>query len=186
MPCDLSLALQACDYYVHGKQARSPILKVHKGVRATKWLERVYVDLSGPHAVLSCFGFHYIMNFIDDYSRYNWTHLLKAKSNAFGAFCTWLMATKMQSHERLCYVLTDNSKLRSADMARWCADCRITHQFTTPHTSTQNGQVKRLHLLRIRTRFLFFHYIPSYSITCRTPRLILLTNCLLIHDVRAD
>jgi len=102
-------------------------------------------NASGPHAIMSHSSFHYIMNLIDDYSGYNWTHLLKAKSDAFGAFCTWLTATEIQSGKKLCYVLTDNGELRSTDMAHWCADCGITHQFTAPHTSAQNGRVERLH-----------------------------------------
>ena len=145
MPVDLSFAPQACDHCVRGKQARSPVPKVREGARATRRLGRIYIDLSGPHSVMSRSGFRYIMNIIDDYSGYNWTRLLKAKSDAFGAFCTWLTATETQSREKLCYVLTDNGELRSADMARWCADRGVTHQFTAPHTSAQNGRVERLH-----------------------------------------
>ncbi len=145
MTINLSLAPQACDHCVRGKQACSPILKVREGARATRWLEHVYIDLSGPHAIMSHSSFCYIMNLIDDYSRYNWTHLLKAKSDTFGAFCTWLTATEIQSGKKLCYVLTDNGELCSTDMAHWCADRGITHQFTAPHTSAQNGRVEHLH-----------------------------------------
>jgi hypothetical protein len=86
MTVDLSLAPQACEHCVLGKQARSPVPKEREGARATKRLEKVYVDLSGPHSVMSRSGFKYIMNFIDDHSGYNWTRLLKAKSDALPAF----------------------------------------------------------------------------------------------------
>ena len=85
------------------------------------------------------------MNFIDDYSGYCWTHLLKAKSDAFPAFCNWLLAVETQTRSTLCYLTTDNGELRSADMASWCAARGITHQFMAPHTSAQNSHVERLH-----------------------------------------
>jgi hypothetical protein len=45
-----------CDLCVLGKQTKSPVLKKCEegdGHRATKKLEKVLVDLSGPHAVKS-------------------------------------------------------------------------------------------------------------------------------------
>jgi hypothetical protein len=145
MPIDLSLAPQACDHCILGKQTHNPVLKIREGARATRWLEHVHIDLSGPHSVLSHSGYRYIMNFIDNFLGYNLTCLLKAKSDAFCTFCAWLSVTEAQSHEKLCYVLTDNGELCSVDMARWCAARGIMHQFTAPHTSAQNGRVECLH-----------------------------------------
>jgi hypothetical protein len=85
------------------------------------------------------------MNFIDDYSGYCWTRLLKVKSEAFDTFRTWLLATENQIRSKLCYLVTDNGELRSTEMGNWCAEWGITHQFTAPHTSAQNGHVEQLH-----------------------------------------
>ena len=85
------------------------------------------------------------MNIVDDYSGYNWTRLLKAKSDALPAFRSWQMTVENQTGEVLRSVLTDNGELRSTEMTNWCADRGVTHLFTAPHTSAQNGRVERLH-----------------------------------------
>ena len=88
---------------------------------------------------MSCSGFKYIMNIVDDYSGYNWTHLLKAKSNALPAFRSWQVTVENQ---------TDNGELHLMEMANWCADWGVTHLFTALHMSgvvSTNGCIKRLH-----------------------------------------
>jgi hypothetical protein len=67
------------------------------------------------------------------------------KSDAFHTSRDWVPAVKTQSGKRLCYVITDNGELRSAEMVSWCAEKGVTHLFTAPYTSLQNGKVERLH-----------------------------------------
>lgn len=50
-----------------------------------------------------------------------------------------------QSCECLCYLVTVNGELCSGEMTHWCVAHGITHHFTTPYTSTQNGHIERLH-----------------------------------------
>jgi hypothetical protein len=126
MTVDLSLAPQSCNHCVLGKQVCSPVPKEREGARSTCRLEWVHIDLSGPHSVMSRSGFKYIMNFIDDYSGYCWTRLLKVKSEAFDTFCTWLLATENQIRSKLCYLVTDNGKLGSTEMGDWCCYGRST------------------------------------------------------------
>ena len=82
MPVNLSLAPQACDACIRGKQTHSSVLKIREGRKANRHLGCVFVDLTGPQTVTSCSGFCYIMNIIDDFLGYHWTCLLKAKSEA--------------------------------------------------------------------------------------------------------
>jgi hypothetical protein len=145
MKTDLSTVPQACDACIRGKQTHHPVPKSREGNKAEKRLGRIYVDLTGPQSVLARSGCSYVMNIIDDYSGYHWTRLLKAKSDAARVLREWLEAAEIQSGERLCYLVSDNGELRSNDMARWCAERGITHLFTAPHTSAQNGRVERLH-----------------------------------------
>ena len=70
MSIDLSSLFPKCDSCVLGKQTQSPVSKTREGMKATKPLERVYVDLCGPMPVTSRSGFSYSMNVIDDYSSY--------------------------------------------------------------------------------------------------------------------
>ena len=145
MPADLSLAPQACDSCIWGKQTHRPILKQREGRWAERDLGQVFVDLCVPHSVTSHSGFLYIMNVIDNYSGYHWTRLMKAKSDALRILREWLTAVEIQTGEKLQYLVSDNSELCSRKTAAWCAEKGITHQFTTLHTSAQNSCVKRLH-----------------------------------------
>ena len=145
MQVDLSVTPQACDACIHGKQTHSLVPKICEGKRASRCLGRVFVDLTGPQSITSRSGCCYIMNIIDDFLGYHWTHLLKAKSEAAQVLREWLLAVEVQSNEKLCYLVTDNGELHSNEVLRWCAERGITHHFTAPYTSTQNDHVERLH-----------------------------------------
>jgi transposase InsO family protein len=145
MKADLSLAPPACDACIRGKQTHKPVPKSREGEKADRRLGRVYVDLTGPQSVVARSGCSYVMNIIDDFSGYHWTRLLKAKSDASRVLREWLEAAETQSGEKLCFLVTDNGELRSSEMTRWCAERGITHLFTAPYTSAQNGRVERLH-----------------------------------------
>ncbi|KAF9067036.1 hypothetical protein BDP27DRAFT_1148414, partial [Rhodocollybia butyracea] len=79
MPIDLSSAPPKCQSCVLGKQTKTPVPKKREeGHRATRRLEKVWVDLSGPEARNSAChrsrtGNNYIMNIVDDYTSYPWT-----------------------------------------------------------------------------------------------------------------
>jgi hypothetical protein len=136
---------QVCDTCIRGKQMHQPVPKTCEGGKATRHPGRVFVDLTGPQTTISRSGCSYIMNIIDDYSSYHWMQLLKAKSEAARELREWLLAVENQLGEKLCYLVTDNGELCSNEMNRWCAEKGITHQFTAPHTSAQNGCIERLH-----------------------------------------
>jgi transposase InsO family protein len=145
MQVNPSHTLQACDTCIRGKQMHQPVPKMCEGGKVTRHLGQVFVDLTGPQTTISLLGCSYIMNIINDYSGYHWTRLLKAKSEAAHELFKWLLAAENQSGEKLCYLVTDNGELCSNEMNHWCAAKGITHQFTAPHTSAQNGRVERLH-----------------------------------------
>ena len=58
MLIDLSSLPPKCDSCILGKQTQSPVPKTKEGVKATKPLERVYVDLCRPMPITSCSSFH--------------------------------------------------------------------------------------------------------------------------------
>ena len=136
MQVDLSLAPQACDACIRGKQTHSAVPKICEGPKVDRPLGRVFVDLSGPQSITSRSGFCYIMNIIDDFSGYHWTHLLKAKSKAACVMWDWLLVAETQSHKKLHYFITDNGELQSNEILQWCAEHGITTNLlplTPPH-----------------------------------------------------
>ena len=145
MPIDLSSSSPKCDSCVLGKQTRSPVPKTREGVKATKPLEHVYVDLCEPMPVTSRLGFSYSINVIDDYLSYIWSLPLKTKSDASSILCGWHRAVENQSGHKLKVLMTDNSELVSKSMSDWCTQHGIEHQLTAPYTSAQNGRTEHLH-----------------------------------------
>ena len=65
-----------CDICCKGKQLHLPISK-NSDSRATKPLELVHSDLSGPVTLTAKNGFTYCMNFVDDYSGMIFYYFLK-------------------------------------------------------------------------------------------------------------
>ena len=145
MPIDLSSAPATCDHCILGKQTRSHVPKMREGRRATKRLERVFVDLCGPMPCVLRYGHLYSMNIIDDFSSYVWSLPLKSKSEAINVLRAWHRAVENQTGEKLEIVVSDNGELVSKTTTAWCKLHGIEHQVTAPYTSAQNGRAERLH-----------------------------------------
>ena len=145
MPIDLSSLPANCEHCALGKQSRTSVPKSREGPKATVRLEKVYVDLCGPMAVMSRAGNLYSMNVIDDFSGYVWTIPLRSKSDASSAFQIWHKAATVQTGDKLRVLVTDNGELVSKSMETFCASEGIDHQRTAPYTSAQNGRAERLH-----------------------------------------
>jgi transposase InsO family protein len=145
MRIDTSSTPPKCQHCILGKQTRSAVPKVREGARASKQLERVYVDLCGPMSVASRTGRLYSMNIIDDYSSFVWSLPLRSKAEAAVALKHWLTAMEVQTPHRLQSFVTDNGELASNHIRDWCSEKGILHLFTAPYTSAQNGRAERLH-----------------------------------------
>ena len=134
-----------CEHCVLGKQMRSSVLRVREGVRASKQLERIYVNLCGPMAILSHSGRLYLINIIDDFSSFMWSIPLHSKDEAAPFLKYWLTTLEVQTPYRLQSFLMDNGKLSSSQVCKWCVHQGICHLFTVPYTSAYNGRAECLH-----------------------------------------
>jgi hypothetical protein len=145
MPIDLSTTPPKCNECILRKQARLSVPRVREGEKATAWLGRVYIDLTGPMSIKTKAGNWYLMNIIDDFSSYVWSIPLASKSDATQALQTWHRTIVNQSDARLKIINTNNGELLSNATTDWCATHGIVHHLTAPHTSAHNGRVERLH-----------------------------------------
>jgi hypothetical protein len=145
MAIDLSSSPPKCNACILGKQTRSPVPKVREGEKASRPLERVFVDLCGPMPCPSRSGRLYSMNVIEDFSSYVWSLPLRNKAEAATVLQHWHRAVENQSGNRLKILVTDNGELVSKVMEAWCSRFGIDHQLTAPYTSAQNGRAERLH-----------------------------------------
>jgi hypothetical protein len=75
-----------CESCVYAKATRKPILKARQGERATEFGGEVHSDLWGPAPVATKSGRRYYITFTDDKTRLTHLHLLRNKSEAFGAY----------------------------------------------------------------------------------------------------
>ena len=86
MPSSFHTSPPKCDSCILGKQTKTPVPKKHEEGdvhRATRKLEKVWVDLMGPMAIESCTGNRYVMNIVDNFTNYPWSIPLKNKSESF-------------------------------------------------------------------------------------------------------
>jgi hypothetical protein len=95
VPTSSVLRPPKCDACILGKQTRTLVPKKRKegeGHRATRKLEKVWVDLSGPHAVRSRTGNEYVIDIVDDCTSFPWSIPLKTKDNTFLELKAWELA----------------------------------------------------------------------------------------------
>ena len=132
---DLSSAPPKCTHCVLGKQTCSPVPKIREGLKATKKLEKVFVDLCRPMPCVSRSGRLYAMHIIDDFSGYIWSLPLRSKGDAASVLQLWHKHVTTQTGLPLKSLVTDNGELISKSMQGWCLSLGINHIVTVPYTS---------------------------------------------------
>ena len=136
-----------CEFCVLGKQTKMPVPKLRKeglGHKATRKLEKVWVDLSGPH-IRSRMGNEYIMDIVDDYTSHVWPIPLKGKRDAFEELMAWERARELETGLKVGTYIMDNGELKSDKMHNWLASRGTNQLFTAPYTSAHNGCMERMH-----------------------------------------
>lgn len=137
--------LPLCEACVFGKQKELPF-KNKTPQRAKAVLELVHVDICGPISGKSFGGAQYFITFIDDYSRYSHTYILKHKSEAYEVFVEYLALVKRQTGCKLKVLRSDNGgEFISNRFQQLCIEAGILQQFTVVYTSQQNGVVEKNH-----------------------------------------
>ena len=145
MHVDLSTLPPKCDHCLIGKQTRNSIPKVWQGQRATRCLEKVFIDLSSPH-ITTASGFSYVMHIVDDFSSFIWSIPLCDKSCAFSALCAWQCLHEAELSLHVGTYCTDHGELWSSQMEAWLSSCAAKQEFMAPYTSAQNGCSEHTHL----------------------------------------
>ena len=137
-----------CDSCILGKQTRTPIPKVREigeGHRATRRLEKVWVDLTGPMSVSSRTGNNYMMNIVDDFTNHPWSIPLKNKNEAYQYLKAWETARENETGMKVGMYNIDNGELKSEEVKMWLESRGTQLRFTAPYTLAHNGRVERMH-----------------------------------------
>lgn len=149
MPKNFPEKPTVCDHCILGKQAQTPVLKKREegsGHKATKRLEKVWVDLTGQAAVISRTGNLYVMNLVDDYSNKPWSIPLKSKGDAFRELQAWILAREGETGEILQILRVGNDGELNGDSHKaWYKSKGIILEVGAPYTSAHMGHVERMH-----------------------------------------
>ena len=148
MPTTFSNEPSKCESCIFGKQTKTPVPKKREegpGHRATRRLEKVWVDLTGPTAVTSRNGNNYVMNILDDFTSFAWTIPLPNKAEAYPRLKEWELARENETGLKVSTYRVDNGELKSDRMDVWLRSRGVQQEFTAPYTSAHIGRVERLH-----------------------------------------
>ena len=166
MPTTFSTAPD-CDSCIIGKQTKTPVPKKREegpGHRATRKLEKVWVDLIGPISVTSANGNRYVMDLLDDYTSKGWSIPLKSKDQAFPELQAWELAREKETGFTVGTYRVDNGELKSKKMEAWLKSRGVQQNFTAPYTSAHIGHIERMHrtlMAKARTMRIYAGCLPE-------------------------
>ena len=134
--------LDACAACVAAKSVHLPHKEGRK--QASKYLEQVHINIAGPMPIKSAGGREYVYVIVDDYTQAVYTKLLRLKSEAVEVFKAFQAEVERASGNKLCEVMTDNT--RELSMGEMCELCKcegIRLNTTVPYHPVLNGVAKQ-------------------------------------------
>jgi len=143
----LSGTLDPCEVCATSQFKRKKIAKVTH-TRATKFLSRIFVDLTGPMIPSFESGVRYYMVIVDDYTRYKWVYGLRDKS---AIYTSKALAHFLSRHRGVEYVRMDNgTEWKNELIQTLFVANHIIPEFIPPYSPQFNG-VAEAAITHIRT-----------------------------------
>ena len=108
-----------CESCILGKQIKTSVPKKHEegiGHKVMQKLEKVWVDLLGPHAVKSHTWNSYVIDIVNDYTSFPWLIPLHNKDDSFPELKAWELAWENEMGLKVEIYITDNEELKSHKM----------------------------------------------------------------------
>lgn len=96
------------------------------------------------HTIQSTGGHFYYMSLVDADTHFTWIYFLKLKFDALTAFKQFIKLIETQFETKIKAIQTDESGEFKV-FTKLLVDLGITHRFTCPYISHQNGTVERKH-----------------------------------------
>ncbi|GBN12713.1 Retrovirus-related Pol polyprotein from transposon TNT 1-94 [Araneus ventricosus] len=132
-----------CIHCIKNKLSEFPYPKEAK-YRATHPLDLVHSDLCGPMPTQSVSGKHYILTFVDDYSRYSMIYLLSKKDEVLSKLKEYIAMTRNKFGRTLKVLRSDNGgEYIGKEIEDFLKEQGIVHQLTVPYSPQQNGVSER-------------------------------------------
>jgi len=126
-----------------GKQARNSYNAIVP-FNATRKLQVIHFDVSGPFEVKSVGGNSYFVTFIDEFTRKSWIYLLAKKSDVFGVFKKFRLLVQSESGKMISKLRTDGGgEYTSIEFNDFCSSNGINHEVIASYTPQHNGISER-------------------------------------------
>jgi hypothetical protein len=110
----------------------------------SKPLELIHSDVTGPFRITAFGGYRFVVSFIDDYSRYQRTYLMRYKSEVLDKFKEFLNSVGKYSKDQYKILRSDNgSEYKNTEFKNFCLNNKIKQEFTNAHSPQQNGVAER-------------------------------------------
>lgn len=134
---------QLCKNCLVTKQARHPFPGA-AGYREKKPLGLLHADLCGPISPPTPAGNNYFMLIVDDFSRWMWIYVIKAKDQVYHMFLKFKAEAENMCGERIKRFRTDRGgEFLSNALKQFCEEAGIVRELTAPYSPQQNGVVER-------------------------------------------
>ena len=132
-----------CEGCLIAKQTRNPF-PAQANFRVEKPLELLHANLCGRITPCTLAGNNYFFLIVDDYSRWMWVYIIKAKSQACSMFKKFKLMVENSSGHKVKMLRTDRGgEFLSNEFTSFCEEWGIKRHLTASYTPQQNGVVER-------------------------------------------
>lgn len=141
------LAIKNCETCKLGKATHRPFHRTVKDEhRAKELLERVHSDVWGPAPVTSRGGSRYLLNFVDNKTRFAITEPIKKKSDVPDKVIDYFRFVWAHKDKSTRFFVHDNAKEYSVSKVRtFLRENGTAVEMTAPASSEENGISERVH-----------------------------------------
>lgn len=126
-----------CDVCTRAKMSRNPFLKL--SIRQSELLDIVHSDVCGSMRETSIGGAKYIIEFIDDCSRWCEVRFLKSKDEVSRATKEYIALVENQKGNLKCLQTDNDTEYLSKDFDGYLKSRGIKRRLTIPYNPKQNG-----------------------------------------------
>lgn len=140
-----------CVFCIQGKMRREAF-PVGEGEKVSAVLERIHTDIMGPITLASHSMKRFIINFVDEASRYICAVAIARKSDALEEFKKYKARVEVIHEKKIKELQSDNAReLTSREFKNFLEKHGILHRRTVAYTPQQNGLAERTNLTLCNT-----------------------------------